>query len=258
MSIATQKDKLFLINKTKLQSILNKVTNRLNIQLGKQIANLQRIDGRILNNTYNLNYILDMTQKLQLLLSQSGIQQLYNEFNNTTLLVYKQLKDKVIKGGGLPLLLNQTSNEYFKAILRKDLTQLKGLSLNTLDKIRDVFIQSAIFQMTDKQLTSRIVNVVQKNLVNYSKTYMETSRGLFIQNTIDKNYQMIKQQGDKDEYIFQYVGAEDDNVRQVCQIGLNKQYFTQQQKTLFQSTYGTRYNCRHSFVLINKSTIKKE
>ena len=258
MSLATDKDSLFEIDKKTLEKILKKVSGRLQVELGKEINKLAMNNGRVINNATNINFVIDMAERLTPILEEAGLNELLKTYSDSTLKIYSQLKSKVLEGNGIEVMLNQTSNDYFKAILRSNLQQLKGLSTATLDKIRETFIESALFEMTDKQLTARILGTVEKNFKQYSETYIETSRGLFIQQAIDKNYEEIKDNGDVDAYIYEYVGVHDDKVRVICAIGLSKRFFTEAEKIEFESKYGTRYNCRHSFVLIPIDRAREE
>lgn len=257
MSIASDKNALFDLNKKKLEKILNNVSKRLFIDLGRELQNLNIKNGKILNNTTNINYILSMADRFEDILVKSGMEELLREYANTTKIVYNGVKEKIIAKTG-EVLLAPKNNDYFKALIRADLTRIKGLAKTSLDKIRDIFLESSIYEMSDKVLKERIFRSIEKNMVNYSKTYMETARGLFIQNSIDQQFRELRENGDEDLYLYEYVGADDDNVRPACRKGLNKKFFTHDEKGEFELKFGTRYNCRHSFVLILKETAEEE
>ena len=257
MSVATDKNALFDLNKKKLEKILDNVSKRLFIDLGRELQNLNIKNGKILNNSTNINYILSMTDRFEDILVKSGMEELLKEYANTTQIVYNGVKEKIIANTG-EVLLTSKSNDYFKALIRADLTKIKGLASTSLERIREIFLESSIYEMSDKVLKERIFKSIEKNMVNYSKTYMETARGLFIQKSIDQQFKEIEENGDEDDYLYEYVGADDNKVRPICRKGLNKKFFTNQEKEEFELKYGIRYNCRHSFVLILRETAEEE
>lgn len=250
MDIVNVKEELLKLDSKRLNNILTKVASNLQVALGREIGRLEQHKGKVLNNSYNINYALDMGGRLKVMLEEAGLDELLRQYTNTTMKVYELLKGKVIRDSGLPLLLDRTDNEYFTTILKKDLSKIRGLSINTLDRIKDTFIESSLYELSDRQLIRGIADVVNTNMIQYSKTYMNTSRGMFIQGTIDRNYNKIKEEGHSEDYLFEYVGAYDNNLREPCRIGLSKRYFTEEEKLEFEAYYGVRYNCRHSFVLV--------
>ena len=160
MSIASDKNALFDLNKKKLEKILNNVSKRLFIDLGRELQNLNIKNGKILNNSTNINYILSMTDRFEDILVKSGMEELLKEYANTTQIVYNGVKEKIIANTG-EVLLTSKSNDYFKALIRADLTKIKGLASTSLERIRDI-LESSIYEMSDKVLKGKNIQINRK------------------------------------------------------------------------------------------------
>jgi len=247
---------LYTQDEKRFKTILNKVSKRLISLLSQESGNLQVKNGIIQGTTENLNYVLALKNKQEEILNKAGYNELLEEFKKAQIDTFKALNKVAIPDLGFEPLFTSTQKEYFLTAIKTDITKLKGLSEQSIQSVLDIMIESIVSELDDKTLALKISKVVDNKFVRYSETYRETARNQLIQTVVDKEYDNLIEEGE--DVYYEYVGADDDRTRPICQWALNKLYFTKDEKKAYEEKHGIRYNCRHNFIIIDKSDMSKQ
>ena len=134
--------------------------------------------------------------------------------------------------------LNSLYELQFASVAEDAMKQITGIVMDTI--VRGGKVEVAIKQ---------IAEVLDNKLVRYSVTYANTTRAKFIQAV---EYASAEEY--TGEKYWQYVGPTDDLNRPACIEGLDKEFFTDDEREEFEARTADErmYNCRHTFIQITK------
>jgi hypothetical protein len=132
---------------------------------------------------------------------------------------------------------------------------LTNLSTNALTAIRQSVTDAVIGAVDVSAITKNITKELPNKLARYAGTYLETARGTLIQDAQEWGSQSMRDAGVS--VYWEYLGPEDNKTREECLFALEKQVFTDEEMSAFQSGGllphdEPRWNCRHTFVMISK------
>jgi len=201
-----------------------------------------------LNAEERIKFAPDLYNGLIDALNNSGYQELVAK-------LLAQDKDLIaeirsIRGAnGLPTSFSKTSTEVFNAFRNMELAQFEDIQEGFARSLHQELMHFALTGVSEDVFIQTIYDRLESGFKRYARTYAITSRAQFIQQVQDeaaKNYD--------GELFWEYVGPEDDRMRDACIEGMAKRYFTNEERIDFElATAEERaWNCRHTFEQISK------
>ena len=149
----------------------------------------------------------------------------------------------------LPTTFTKTSKEVLAAFRNLEMAQFEDIGKSFASSLHQELMSFALTGVDEDVFIQTIFDKLDSGFQRYARTYAITSRAKFIQQVQDeaaKNY-------DGDLY-WEYVGPEDDRMRDACIEGMAKRYFTDEERSQFEAETADEraWNCRHTFEQITK------
>jgi len=155
--------------------------------------------------------------------------------------------------------LQKSDSEIIALIQKADVAGLEEITKEFAEAIKSSLHSLVVNGGTFKDAVTELQNVGGQ-LTQYSEVYINTTRAELSQKITDISADHYEEDGGTP--YFEYFGALPDEVtRKICLIGLgvnsdsrfpNAPFFTASEKSLFETTFGRRWNCRHEFNLISE------
>ena len=195
-----------------------------------------------------IRFAPDIYNALIAALNESGYYPLVSDIINRD----KELIAEVmsIRGAAkLPTVFTQTSKETFAALRNLELTQFESIGTGFMNSLSQELMQFALTGVDESVFIDAIRSKLETGLQRYATTYATTSRAKFIQQVQDEAAKSYD-----GELYWEYVGPEDDRMRDACIDGMNKRYFTDFERSMFEAETAEEraWNCRHTFEQITK------
>jgi len=205
------------------------------------------------DNALRLASAPDMFNELIGALDRSGYSNVVNAFTDEDIRLVKDVK-AARATAGLPTAFTQQSAETLSAFKTVEFEKFQSLGNGFIESMRQELIAYISTGTNERDFINKINSMLNDNLKRYATTYATTSRQQVIQqiqNAAAANYD--------GELYWEYVGPEDDRMRDACAEGIEQRYFTDAERIEFEErTAGERaWNCRHVFVQITEETYKE-
>jgi len=149
----------------------------------------------------------------------------------------------------LPTSFASTSPEVFAAFQNMEMQQFTNIATGFANSLSQELMNYAITGIDEAKFIDAVRASLTGRFTQYANTYAITSRAKFIQQVQDEAAKSYD-----GELYWMYEGPEDDRMRPACIEGMAKQYFTDEERNLFEyETADERaWNCRHTFIQITK------
>lgn len=229
---------------TQIVKVGRKLRNRINSMLNK----LDRENGMIDYSNANLEFASQVYFSLMEELEAAGYYRAVNELQGKENDLLRMMKANRPEGS-VPVAFTMATRAKIDGLNSMYLLKFNGVGEDAMRNIAgivmDIVVRGGSLQAAIKQ----IEGVLEKNLVRYATTYCETSRAHFLQAV-----EYAHAEDYEGEKFWQYVGPFDDLNRPACIEGLNVEFFTDAEREQFEAETAEErmYNCRHTFLLINK------
>ena len=254
-------DKAIDLNRVQLNKMFDKALNDMRKQIEKIALAFPSIkNGRVITNDANLNYLQANYQAMLKTMQSSGYLEAVKKSINAEADSIKVIK-QAYSTGQFPMRFTNFNNQFLNAFQSNELSFYSGITTKAVDSIHASLLGTVSGGLPIDEALANITKELTDKAARYTKTYLETSRGRLIQLVQDQNAINYKE---LDMLIYwEYVGPYDKLTRPECRDGLDKKYFTDDEKQSFQAGGGEiphnepRYNCRHTFVLISEKTFDK-
>ncbi len=238
--------------------ITRKVRNRLNSALNK----FDRTGGYLSNTPQNIDRLNNMYSSILNELQNAGFTSLIRELSEKENELLSALR-KARPTYSVPLAFTETSQSALNAFNNMWNTRIGDLGMRVSREIHSIIGEGIFAGRKIDSLIASVESVLEKDFVKYATTYVNTSRGKFIQLVqyeSSKNYE--------GELFWIYQGPEDDVTRPVCREGTGMDpnpitehapFYTEAERVEFES-YSLperEYNCRHTFIQITEEYYKE-
>jgi len=236
---------------------MQNIARRLDERISSLIRELDSGRGHLLNTEENIQMWAQIYGSILEELSASGYTELVSRLNDKENDLLRTMKKSSVPGA-VPLAFTQTSQSAITAFNSLWNARIGNLGNDVARQIHAI-IGDSIFGGTNiSELVKSVKAILDKQLVRYATTYVNTSRAKFIQ--------MMQYEAARNydgELFWIYEGPEDDVTRPVCREGTgmdvnamfpNAPYFTEEERIEFESYSAPErtYNCRHTFMQITK------
>lgn len=234
-----------------------KIASRLDARIASLIRELDSRGGHLLNTEENIQMWAQIHGSILEELNASGYTELVSMLNEKENDLLRTMK-KASMPGAVPLAFTQTSQSAISAFNSLWNARIGNLGNDVARQIHTI-IGDSIFGGTNiADLVKSVKVILERQLVRYATTYVNTSRAKFIQMM---QYEAARNYDGGLFWI--YEGPEDDVTRPVCREGTgmdvssmfpNAPYFTEEERIEFESYSAPErtYNCRHTFMQITK------
>ncbi len=206
--------------------------------------------GKVLFNEENMQLAMGMKQEAIKVLNEAGYSEMVDKFLASESAEIKSFT-KSMAGTSFPAMFTKSDVAMVKALQSKELLDLMALQEGMATTIQQTLMQGVMAGVSRRDMVMQILH--NKDIKSrYVNTYIETSRNQYLQKLHDMSATNYKEETGEDIY-WKYIGAPIDSVtRDECIEALTQLYFTDAEKMDFESTYGVRWNCRHSFMQVTK------
>lgn len=234
-----------------------KIASRLDARITALIRELDSHGGHLLNTEENIQLWAQIHGSILEELNAAGYTELVTQLNDKENDLLRTMK-KASMPGAVPLAFTQTSQSAISAFNSLWNARIGNLGNDVARQIHAI-IGDSIFGGTNiSDLVKSVKEILERQLVRYATTYVNTSRAKFIQMM---QYEAARNYDGGLFWI--YEGPEDDVTRPVCREGTgmdtngsfpNAPYFTEEERIEFESYSAPErtYNCRHTFMQITK------
>jgi hypothetical protein len=149
----------------------------------------------------------------------------------------------------LPTTFAKSSSDVINAFKNMEMAQFSQIGTGFANSLSQELMNYAITGIDEAVFIQAIRDKLEAGFLRYARTYAITSRAKFIQQVQDeaaKNYD--------GELYWEYVGPEDDRMRDACIDGMAQRYFTDAERAAFEAETADEraWNCRHTFQQITK------
>ncbi|RKZ98976.1 MAG: hypothetical protein DRQ46_00435 [Gammaproteobacteria bacterium] len=244
-------DKIYEASVDKYNRLIDKATDKLNKSVALYVKDFD-VDklGRITKSKANQKLVMNFDRWLRSQLGSSGYDGVLVDFAKDT----KPFINKVIDwqateagAGVIPIVLKSTDISSIVAMQKIDYSLLDNRITASISSIKEQLYRSMVLGEEWSSATGFIKTSLDKNLQQYTQTYINTSRSLLIQEMEDVSASHIS-----GEHYWEYIGPDDKKTREICVEALNKKVFTDDERQAYIDEHGVRYNCRHIFMQITK------
>lgn len=235
---------------TLLLKRIKKVQTRLYADFVKEIKKLDTQNDKFTLTSDNIEMLTKLKLKLGVILKESGYDKAINEY----ITEYPKLLKKFTKSFTKLQSLTEMDLSILQALMETNLRELKTVGSIALENIWQNLYNSVLGGIPISDGVDLIRNTIVGtsasggSLNKYAMTYARTSQGRFIQSSQDLSTKDVP----KDKRLYEYVGPSDNVTRPECREGLSKRFFTESERSKFESKHGIRWNCRHVFVLVDQ------
>ena len=243
-------------NGVDLSRDLEAIGASLNTELLRLLKGVETVDGTVVMNDANVQFLAASHAEFQQLLITAGYMSVVQSFiSSTPALVLGAVS--AIKASDISRVFARTDIVALDAIAQLDLTQMEARIAGAQGVLRRSLLDAMTTGKDWGLMQAEISAALDRELVQYTKTYIETSRGLLAQKIEDIGAEVLREAGEK--LYWAYKGPLDTKTRPECILGLRHDVFTDEERTTFESTYGrVRYNCRHRFKRIPEEIYSAE
>lgn len=201
-----------------------------------------------LNADERIRFAPDIYNSLIQALNESGYYPLVSDLINQD----KELIAEIVSIRGaakLPTAFSKTSREVLDAFRSMEYNQFRLIGEDFANTLAQELTQFVLTGVDETVFIDTIRSKLESGLQRYATTYATTSRAKFAQQVQDeaaKNYD--------GELYWEYTGPVDDRMRDACIDGMDKQYFTDFERSMFEAATAEEraWNCRHIFQQITK------
>jgi hypothetical protein len=149
----------------------------------------------------------------------------------------------------LPTTFAKSSSDVINAFKNMEMAQFSQIGTGFANSLSQELMNYAITGVDESVFIEAIRDRLESGFKRYARTYAITSRAKFIQQVQDeaaKNYD--------GELYWEYVGPEDDRMRDACIDGMAQRYFTDAERAAFEAETADEraWNCRHTFQQITE------
>lgn len=195
----------------------------------------------------------DIYNQLLGALDRAGYSNVVNQFTEQDIKLVADVKAARALAG-LPTAFTQQSTETLNAFKNIEFLKFQSVGNGFIESLRGKLMAYVTTGIDERTFINQINSMLNDNLKRYATTYATTSRQMVIQqiqNAAAQNYD--------GELFWEYTGPEDDRMRDVCAEGMSQRYFTDAEKTDFESSTAIdrEWNCRHTFVQITEQDYKE-
>jgi hypothetical protein len=227
-----------------MERVAKKMRNSLNSLLNQ----FDRKGGNLEYTTANIQYASQSYFVLVEELQKAGYYDLVAKLQNKENDLLKALKSKR-SPGAIPISFTLQTQNKLKALNSLYELQFASVAEDAMKQITGIVMDTIVRTGKVEVAIKQIAEVLDNKLVRYSVTYANTTRAKFIQAV---EYASAEEY--TGEKYWQYVGPTDDLNRPACIEGLDKEFFTDDEREEFEARTADErmYNCRHTFIQITK------
>jgi len=241
---------------------MDKILRRMRNVINSQLNVFTRQGGNLLNTTDNMELTSQMYLNLTRALNEAGYTQLIANVQAKENDLLRHLRDNRPRGA-VPISFTAVTKQKIAAMNNIFNNQFAGVGEQAMRQISGIILDSVSRGGAIDATLRHINDVLDTNFKRYAVTYMNTSRGNFIQ---DVEYAFASEYDG--EPFWEYQGPDDDVTRPACQVGLgidadasypNAPFYTDEERIRFESETAEErmYNCRHDFILITERYYKE-
>jgi len=237
------------------QDSLNLVMKDFNKRVISLLMQYKTERGYLTFNARDLNFATQSLEGLVKLLKQAGYDEAVKKLlgkEAALLNEYKSLRP----AGAVPIALTARMTSQLKALQQAELVIFDNISSQSMMEIQKQLINGVLTGAKMDVIVEAIQSTLESNMHRYAWTYANTSRARYLQAVED--IAAGKDRYEEDVY-WEYVGPDDDLTRPACVQGLEIGVFTDAERLSFEADTADEraYNCRHTFMRINKETYEE-
>lgn len=155
---------------------------------------------------------------------------------------------------GLPSGFTDQSVETIRAFQNMEFAQFRAIGDQFVQSLHIELMNFTLSGTDEAAFVQAIRSSLESKFQRYAVTYANTSRAQFTQRVEDEAAKSYD-----GKLYWQYVGPGDGRTRTVCLDGLAQKYFTDAERTAFESAnaIARAWNCRHRFMQITEQDYKE-
>ncbi len=228
------------------EMMLFRITRQVNKRLTGYLAGLSTEAGRLKLDQKNIETATMLASNLIEDMSAAGFDDFVRDYTSSLTDNIKKLKSSVKIAHDWNF--TRSDINLFRAMQQFDIQRLEQLSNMAAEAIQETVYNAILTGEPYGDLVSTVMDRFDNRFRRYANTYIETSRRQVMQKAMD----ISDDNNNVTERFYSYEGPRDDKTRYECNMALDKEYFTEEERSQFEADYGTRWNCRHIFLSIPK------